>query len=143
MTGARLPSVAIAALCALTAIYLAQARNDAEVLREANQQGLAGRFDAAARTAHGLDRAPADARARLVEAHALEAARRPAAASDAYARAARRTPNDWVVHRDWAVLLNRLRDHRAASREIGRALALNPRMALPAGFVRGGQASGG
>jgi Flp pilus assembly protein TadD len=51
------------------------------------------------------------------------------------ARAVRLAPNDWSLHRDHAVLLQRLGDRSEARDELRRALRLNPRIDAPPGFT--------
>jgi Flp pilus assembly protein TadD len=127
-----------AVVCLLGAVYLEVERRDQVRLKDANELGRKGNYLVAAREAERVSRAPADGRALLVRAYALAGARRDRQASDAFAAAARRDPNNWVIHRDWALLLQRLGNVRRARAEMGRALGLNPRMQLPPGFIRSG-----
>ena len=53
----------------------------------------------------------------------------------AFRQAVRRDPNNWVLHRDYAIVLRRLGDRARARTRMGTALALNPRMILPPGFA--------
>lgn len=137
-------SLGAAAICLLTAIYLALALQDARTLRQANQLGLEGRYADAAKTAGEVRRRPAHTEALLVRATALARQGRLLAASGAFAEAAGAAPNSWRVHRDWAILEARLarrapprfkRFRRArARRQMELALRLNPMMRLPSGF---------
>jgi len=124
----RLTAIAIGAVCLLTALYLGVARHDAVLLRDANRLGLAGRFADALTVAERIRHPPADARAQLVEAYALEALARATEASRAFSRAARRDPNNWAIREDWAVLLDELGDRAGARIEYRRARRLNPRL---------------
>jgi Flp pilus assembly protein TadD len=122
-------------VCLLTAGYLFVSAREADVLRDANRLGLQGRYADALAQARRVSRPPADARAELVEAYALRELGRPVAASAAFARATRRDPGNWVIRRDWAVVLAQLGRQRQAGVQMARALALNPRMSLPPGFL--------
>ena len=132
----RLATAGASLVCLLAGLYLAQARHDAELLKQANHQGLTRQYEEAVATARQIKRPPSDARALAVEAYALQRLGRPRAASIAFEKAVRRNPNDWVLHRDWAVQLASLGQRRQAAKEMGRALQLNPRLALPPGFTR-------
>jgi tetratricopeptide (TPR) repeat protein len=111
------------------AIFLALNGRDASLVRDANQAGRAGRFDEAVKTAARVTRAPADTRALLAEARAQTAARRLAPADAAWAAVARRDPNNWRVHYEWARALGSLGGDRAkAARVYARARELNPRL---------------
>lgn len=133
---ARLTAIATGVVCALTAAYFVSNARDANRVRDANELGAAGDYRGALRASDGVTRPPQDARALLVRAYALLGLRRGAAASTAFARAAARDPNNWVIHRDWGILLLQLGRRAQAGHEMGRALALNPRMPLPPGFIR-------
>jgi Flp pilus assembly protein TadD len=128
--------MAAGVVCLLAATYFALERRDAERLRDANIAGAHGRFSQAVDASRAVKRAPAQARALLVEARAQRALGHRAAARRAFEQAARRDPNNWEIHRDWAILLSGLGDRAGAGRQMSRALSLNPRMTLPAGFVR-------
>ena len=131
----RLPAVGVAVVCALLAIFLALNARDASLVRDANRLGREGHYDAAARTAERVHRAPADVRALLARARAHPAARRLAAADTAWAELARRDPNNWRVHFEWSRAIGSLGgDAAKAVRVYARARELNPRLpALPAG----------
>jgi Flp pilus assembly protein TadD len=132
----RLATAGASLVCLLAGLYLAQARHDAQLLKEANHLGLARQYEEAVTTARMVKRPPSDAQALAVQAYALERLDRPRAASLAYERAVRRDPNNWILHRDWAVLLASLGKRRQAAQEMGLALRLNPRLELPPGFTR-------
>lgn len=98
-------------------------------MRKANEHGAAGRFDAAVREAARVDRAPTDLRALTVIARAQTAAGNLEAADRAWAQVARRDPNNWRVHYEWARALGILRGSPAKTTRIyRRALELNPRL---------------
>jgi Flp pilus assembly protein TadD len=122
-------------VCFGTAGYYLVHHDDAQRVRDANRSGLQRRYAQAAGAAHAVRGTPEGARARLVEAEALAALGRDAAASRAFGRAAQTDPNNWAIHRDWAVVLARLGRRIRAGSEMGRALALNPRMSVPPGFL--------
>ena len=132
--GRRLAAIAVAAVCLLTAGYLAASERDADQLRHAEELGLTGDYAGALAAARRVDVPPQDGRALAVQAYALQAMRRGPEASTMFARAVARDPNNWVLHRDWGVLLAGLGRRAQAGREIGRALRLNPGMPLPPGF---------
>ena len=48
--------------------------------------------------------------------------------------AAERTPQDWELRRDWAVLLLSTGNRSGAQRQMNQALELNPMLPLPPGF---------
>lgn len=129
-------------MCALGAIYLAGQRQQADHVRDANELGAAGKYAQALRAARRVRGAPQEAEAIRVQAYALAAERRYAEASRAFAVAVTRNPNNWVLHRDWAIVLRALGRRSASSRELSRALIMNPRMAIPAGFTVGRAGSG-
>lgn len=133
---ARAVTLVVAALCAGLAGYLALSARDERTLREANRLGAAGEPAAALRKAAEVTRAPAGTRARLTEAYAALAANRPDVAVRAFAAAARRDRENWVVHRDWALALVRAGHVERGRRRMARAVALNPRMRVPYGFPR-------
>ena len=99
-------------------------------MRKANEHGAAGRFDAAVREAARVDRAPTDLRALTVIARAQTAAGNLEAADRAWAQVARRDPNNWRVHYEWAravAILGGPPERRDAA--FARAVELNPRLA--------------
>jgi Flp pilus assembly protein TadD len=71
-----------------------------------------------------------------LRAYALRDAGRESQALAAFARASAADPNNWIIRRDWAVLLAQLGKRDAAARQMAVALRLNPRLVLPAGFSR-------
>ena len=124
----------MAAVCALLAGFMALNGRDASMVRRANEAGAAGRFDDAVRHAERVNRAPADLRALLVIARAHTAAGRGAQADRAWAAVARRDPNNWVVHCEWARALGVVRaDPDRIARIYRRARDLNPRLPRPPG----------
>lgn len=130
------PAVAIAAalVCAALAAYLAMAARDERTLQRANALGAQGDAVGALRLARSVERAPATTRAHLTAAYAALAAGRPAEAITEFAAAARRDPDDWVIHRDWALALAATGQRDRAARRMTRAAQLNPRLRVPPGF---------
>jgi len=120
----------------LAGIYLAVHREDASHLREATELSEGGFQAKALGEADQVSRRPAETRALLLRASAYRASGRQAQALDAFALAADRDPNNWIIHRDWAVELRASGRRRAAARQMGVALGLNPRLDLPSGFTR-------
>ncbi len=72
----------------------------------------------------------------LIRARALAELGRDRTAAHAYRRAVQREPSDWLARRDLAVVLARAGERGAARTQMAKALALNPRMAVPFGFAR-------
>jgi tetratricopeptide (TPR) repeat protein len=132
----RVAALGVAVACVVAAVYLAVHAGDEARLRAAAQLGAAGRYDAALGRLDGVTREPAAARAWRVRAAALVGAGRAGAAQHAFAQAARRSPSDWRLERDWALVRLAAGDRPGAARHMRRALALNPRLHLPPGFVR-------
>jgi Flp pilus assembly protein TadD len=131
----RLLALAAAGACLLTAGWLALHARDESALRAANTLGLHGHYAAAAARARTVHRAPAEGRALRVQAYAAAATGHLRDAAALFARAAARDPRDWELQRDWARTLLAAGRREAAARHMAAALALNPRMALPPGFV--------
>lgn len=126
------PALVVAGVCALLAIFLALNGRDASLVRDANDAGRAGRFDEAIALAARVRRPPADLRALVATARAHTAARRLDAADAAWAAAARRDPNSWEVHYEWAHALFVLGAPRRRILEVyGRARELNPQLQPP------------
>ena len=123
------PSVVISAVCILLAIFLALNGRDAAHVRNADQAGREGRFDEAVQIAGRAQRSPAQARALVTIARAHTAAGRLEEADQAWAAAARRDPNNWRVHFEWARAIGILQgpaDRREAA--YARARELNPKL---------------
>jgi Flp pilus assembly protein TadD len=138
MSSQRLTALAAAVACLLTAGYFLRQNREEVKLRTANELGLQGRFADALDEARGIHRAPTVLRALVVEAQAAGLLGRVGVAVDALDQAIDRDPNNWILHRDRARALLRRGARDRARREMARALALNPRMELPRGFVRSG-----
>lgn len=132
----RLLAMGAAAFCLLAGVYLAVHREDASHLREATDLSDGGSQGKALAESDQVSRRPAETRALLLRASALAASGRRPQALDAFALAADRAPNNWIIHRDWAVELRASGRRRAAARRMGVALGLNPRLDLPPGFTR-------
>lgn len=130
MTWRRVVSLITAVLCAATAVYLQIGAGEADLARGAAEQAAAGRTERALETARKVDGAPADLRARLVEARSLVALGRTEQASRAYAEVARRDPNNWLVQYEWARATFEA-EPEAALERLRRAKALNPLLPAP------------
>jgi Flp pilus assembly protein TadD len=125
----RLGALVIAALCAVTAVYLFLGAKDASRVERANDLGRQGDYAAALREVETVRRAPADAAALLVRARALTALGQAAPAVRAWRAALRRIPNDWKLHVEYARALARLGgDRDSVQRAYTRARELNPRL---------------
>jgi predicted Zn-dependent protease len=120
--------VIVAVASVACAVYLAFAARDAGHVQRANELALDGRFEEAVSEARHVGSAPADLRARLVEANALAAAGRPGEAADVMAVVARRDPENWIVRARYAQLLFVDGDVKGALREATEAKRLNPRL---------------
>jgi Flp pilus assembly protein TadD len=131
----RVPALCVAAACVVAAAYLALHARDEARVRAAAQLGAAGRYDAALARLDGVHREPAATRAWRIRAAALVGAGRAGAAEHAFAEASRRAPSNWTLRRDWALVRMAAGDRAGAARQMRRALALNPRLRLPPGFV--------
>lgn len=136
LSGARAVTGVVAAVCLVVAGYLFVHARDESALRTANRQGLRGDLRGAVRTARPIRREPAAADALRVRAYALLQLGDDRGAIAAFERALRLRPSDWTMRRDLAVLFARRGRRMAARRQMGRALALNPRLDLPPGFRR-------
>lgn len=132
----RLPAAAAGLLCAVAAVYLGGSAADARRVAEANDLGRAGKYAAAASTARlAIDERPADGRALLTLARALERQGRLVQAASVLRTAAQRYPNEYDIHLRRAVVLAELNRDRAAAQALRRALVLNPLAEVPAPFA--------
>lgn len=134
MLAARVPFVAIAIVCAVLGGYLAVRSRGETRLARANAAVLAGKPAQALNELEGVDGELAQ-RAASTRGYAHFGMGQLRAARAELQKAARRDPNNWVVQRDYAIVLLRLGERPKARARMRRALALNPRMLLPAGFV--------
>lgn len=134
MTAARLSFVAVALVCALLGVYLAASSRDEARLGRANADVLAGRDTQALAELDGLG-GEAGRRAAALRGYAEFGRGRLRPARVALQKAARRDPNNWVLQRDYAIVLLGLGERSKARARMRRARALNPRMPLPPGFV--------
>jgi Flp pilus assembly protein TadD len=132
---ARLSAIGAAGICVAAAAYLWIGHEDQHSLQEARDLAGRGEVAAALEKSREIDRSPADLEALELEASLLAALGRTEQAVDAFAHAVERDPNNWALRSNLAVVLMRSGRRGDARREMGRALALNPRMRLPAGFV--------
>lgn len=131
---ARLPFVAVALVCAVLGVYLAVSSAGEARLGRANADVLAGRDTEALAELDGLG-GEAGRRAAALRGYAHLGRGELQRARAAFQRAARRAPNDWVLQRDYAIVLLQLDEREKAQARMRTALALNPRMPLPLGFV--------
>lgn len=140
---ARLPTrpgaFATAAVCALLAVWLWDSGRSERTLQRANEAGLRGDYALAAREAGGITRGVTASRAHGVRAYAYAAQRKFGAAAREFRAALDGDPQNWRLRRDLGRVLLAVGDRRAAQAQMARALALNPRMALPAGFTKAGR----
>jgi len=136
MDATRLSFVAVALVCAAFGVFLAVSGRGEARLSRANADVIAGRNAEALAELDGLD-GEIDRRAETVRGYAYLASGRPGPARKALQAAVRRDPNNWVLQRDYALVLLRLGDRAKARARMSRAKALNPRMPLPPGFVGG------
>ena len=125
----RLLALALAAVCLLTAAWLAAHARDEARVRDANALGIAHRYADAIAEARPVTRTPTSGRAALVQGHAHAALGQWLLAAQAYHQAARRDPDNWEIRRSWAYALLRSGDLRAARRQYARARELNPKLA--------------
>lgn len=132
------PGPVLAALaCGLIAAYLALNATDARRVKHANELGASGSYAQAIAVAGKVSSASQRGDAVRVQAYADLALGRDRDAIVAFRQALRHDPQDWVLHRDLASALLLVGARASARVEMGRALALNPKLVLPAGFVRG------
>jgi Flp pilus assembly protein TadD len=131
-----LTAAAAALACLLASGYLALQSSAESKVRRANELGSENRLTEAITEARRVSRAPAVLRALDVEAKAARLLGRLDLADRALADALERDPSNWRLHQDRAVILLQQARKELARREMSRALALNPKMKLPPGFVR-------
>lgn len=132
MTTIRLSFLALALVCAALGTYLAVNSRVEARLERASADVSAGRHAQALSELDGLD--ASGRAARLRGAAYFGSGRLPRAVS-AMRAAARRDPNNWLVQRDYAIVLLQSGERVRARARMRAARALNPRMALPPGFV--------
>lgn len=130
-----LPSVAAVASLAGAAV-LAGGWRDERHLERANAAGRAGDYERAIVEAERVRHDPARARALVTDGYARLALGDARAAARSFGAAAEAAPNDWEVRRAWAMALLRAGNRAAAARQLARASALNPGLALPPTFVK-------
>ncbi len=135
MAPARYPALALAAVCLICAAWLLSAHRDEKRLQQANALGIRGDLHGAIATAREVRGGPALTQAHAVVAYAELALHRPTAGARELRLALRGRPNDWLLRRDLGVVLLRLGHRKEAQDEMTRALALNPRLRLPPGFL--------
>lgn len=133
MLAARLPFVAVALVCAVLGVYLAVRSADEARLDRASGHVLANRHAEALAELEGLE-GEADRRAAGLRGYAYLGTGQLRRSRKAFQVAVRRDPNNWVLQRDYAIVLLRLGERAQARARMRRARALNPRMELPRGF---------
>ncbi|UTI62599.1 hypothetical protein NBH00_14650 [Paraconexibacter antarcticus] len=119
----------------MAAVWLAGNWREARHLHQAQDAVASGRLVDAARLAASASGPMVDVDARRTQAIVALRSGDLAGAQRDIETALRTAPNDWALRRDDAVLLLRLGARSAARAQMRRALALNPRMPLPGGFV--------
>jgi Flp pilus assembly protein TadD len=132
-TRALLPYVVVAVLCGALGLYLALNQGDEATLKRAGDDVRAGRDAQALTELEGVG-GQAAGRAAALRGYAYLGREQYEPAAAALSDAAQRSPNDWVIQRDYAIVLRKLGQRAKARAKMQRALALNPRMALPVGF---------
>ena len=137
MTTVRLSLLALALVCAALGTYLAVSSRVEAKLERASAHVSAGRGAEALTELVSVGGAAADRAARLRGAAHFAGGRLPLAL-DAFREAAARDPNNWLVQRDYAIVLLRSGDRVRARERMRTARALNPRMTLPSGFTPAG-----
>jgi Flp pilus assembly protein TadD len=128
MWRARLTTLGLGLACLLAAIYFGTHWHGASLVRQANELGRSRHWAEAARVASRVHEVPERAPALLAQARALLANAEYRAADHAFARTAAEDPNNWIVYRDWAPVLDRLGERKRAAATYARALGLNPRL---------------
>jgi Flp pilus assembly protein TadD len=134
MNATRLSFVAVALVCASLGIYLAAGARDEARLSRGQTDVLAGRNAEALDELAGL-RGESGLRAAALRGRAYRDSGRLQRARREFQIAVRRDPNNWVLQREYAIVLLRVGARAKARARMSRAKALNPRMLLPPGFV--------
>lgn len=129
----RLSFLAVALVCAaLGAVLAVNSRHEAR-LERANADIASGRPAQALAELDGVG--GDDGRAARLRGSAYFGGGQVRLALAEFREAARRDPNDWVVQRDYAIVLLRAGQRGRARERMRAARALNPRMPLPRGFA--------
>ncbi len=134
MPAARLPLIAVAVVCAALGVHLALSTGDEAALERGQSALAAERYEQALAELEDLD-GEAGGRAAATRGRAYLGLGRLEPARAALQAAARRDPNNWLLQRDYAIVLRRVGEGSKARARMNRASALNPRMPLPPGFV--------
>jgi Flp pilus assembly protein TadD len=127
----QLISYGIAAVCVLCALYLGSNYHATKQLQDAGTLLAQGRYEAAIRKAESIDQVPESDAAEAVRAYAYAALGRNVAARRAYGFALDADPDNYLLHRDLAVVLLRLGDRTGAREQLAQARELNPRPQIP------------
>lgn len=124
------PALVVAAIVAV--VLVASPTASAGALGDARHAASSGDLQGALTIARRAGRlSPADPAPVRLQANLLTDLGRPAAADAAFARAAARSPRDWVTFADWASALLQRGDVAAARIAAARAHQLNPRELRP------------
>ena len=134
MIVARLPFVALALVSAVLGVYLARSSATEARLGRASADVRADRHADALAELRGLG-GEAGRRAAPLRGYAHLGLGQVRKARAALRSAVRRDPNNWILQRDYAIVLLRLGERKRAGIRMRSARALNPRMPLPPGFV--------
>ena len=134
MIASRLPSIALAILCAVFGVYLAVSSRGESSLQRAQTELAHGHAAEALAELNQLE-GEIGGRAAALRGYAHRDLGRLEAARRAFQAAVRRDPNNWVLQREYAQILLALGERAKARARMSRARALNPRMALPPGFA--------
>lgn len=124
----------ISLVCVVLGVHLAVSSRGEGRSGRANAAVLAGNHARALTELEGLD-GEVGRRASAVRGYAYFGTGQLRRARAELQKAARRDPNNWVLQRDYAIVLLRLGERPKARARMRRAVALNPRMLLPPGFV--------
>ena len=134
MNATRFSFVAVALVCASLGINLAISSREEARLSRAHADVLEGRNADALDELAGLN-GEIRLRAAALRGRAYRNSGRLQRARREFQIAVRRDPYNWVLQREYAVVLLRLGERAKARARMSRAKALNPRMLLPPGFV--------
>ncbi|MGH2917212.1 MAG: hypothetical protein ACRDLS_01230 [Solirubrobacteraceae bacterium] len=130
---AALPYFALAVLCGAIGIHLALSQSGERKLERAGEELRSGRYAEALAELEGVD-GQGSGRAAALRGYAHIGRGQYERAAPEFSAAVRRAPNDWVLQRDYAIVLRTIGQRATARARMQLALSLNPRMALPRGF---------
>lgn len=133
----RVPFLVVAIVSAAIGVYLAIDSRQEDRLAQANADVLAGHEPQAVARLSRVSGAPRG-RADALLGYAYLGSGRLAQARAAFRGAVIRDPNNWVLRRDYAIVLLGLGQRVSADTMMRAARSLNPLMPLPPGFVTSG-----